>query len=181
MSSPRSSLGRGIGCAVAAGLVATCAVLFIGLSSATAADESTIKRGKYIWSTKSTCNRCHGWAGDGRGHPRSPGNAPSLRDVELTREQMREVVACGRPGTAMPYHDRHAYKDDRCYGMVMDDLLEEDRPKLGQKPIRPDEIEAVLDYMEAKVIGKGVVTREDCFDYFGPEAGKCEEMREPTS
>lgn len=145
-------------------------------SSPAGAGEREIKRGKQIWSNKSTCNRCHGWAGDGRGHPRSPGDAPSLRISELDREEMRVVIACGVPGTAMPYHDRHAYKDDRCYGLTEDDLGDEMMPKLGQKPIRENEIEFVIDYIEARIKGKGKVTWEECEQYFKVGASRCTKL-----
>ena len=52
---------------------------------------------------RADCQFCHGINGDGRGDPRSPGRAANLRETRLNREQLIEVIACGRPGTEMPH------------------------------------------------------------------------------
>ena len=49
-------------------------------------------------------------------------------------------------------------------------------PRLGQKPIRDNEIEFVLDYMEARIIGKGKVTWEECEQYFNVGASRCTKL-----
>ena len=170
------SLGKVVSCAVAIGFGLTLLVVTFDGSMAQAG-EREIKRGKVIWNNKSNCKNCHGWAGDGRAHPRSP-PGPSLRISELDRESnargesMREVIACGMPGTAMPHHDRHAYTDDRCYGLTKDDLEKEMMPKMGNKPIRPTEIEMVIDYIEARIKGRGKVTLEECEEYFNRVGAK---------
>ena len=62
------------------------------------------------------CMGCHKWHGSGG--PGYGGAALSLRATQLDRDQIIEVVKCGRPGTNMPFHDRTAYKDDHCYARV---------------------------------------------------------------
>jgi len=37
-------------------------------------------------------------------------------------EQLSEVVKCGRPATGMPYHDRFAYTDKRCYAHTREEM-----------------------------------------------------------
>ena len=73
-----------------------------------------IEFGKEIFKSKAVCQYCHKW--DASGDQGYGGNALSLRVTQLTPEQLTEVVKCGRPGTGMPYHDRFAYTDKRCYG-----------------------------------------------------------------
>ena len=158
------SLGKVVSCAVAIGFGLTLLAVTFDGSMAQAGDRE-IKRGKVIWNNKSNCKNCHGWAGDGRSHPRSP-PGPSLRISELDRASMRVVIACGMPGTAMPHHDRKAYTDDRCYGLTKDDLEKEMMPKMGNKPLRSTEIEMVIDYIEARIKGRGKVTLEECEAYF---------------
>ena len=160
-----------ISCAVAIAFGLTLLAVTFDGSMAQAGDRE-IKRGKVIWNNKSSCKNCHGWAGDGKGHPRSP-RGPSLRNSALDRETMREVVACGVPGTAMPYHDRAAYTDDRCYGLTKADFdIENIRTALGMMPtkgnktIRAQEIDMVLDYIEARIKGRGKVSSEECEEYF---------------
>src|SRR6201996_500794 len=61
--------------------------------------------GRRIFQDKAQCVFCHGWAGDGAGAPQSSGGAANLRETKLTREQLIEVISCGRPGQAMPRFD----------------------------------------------------------------------------
>jgi hypothetical protein len=56
-------------------------------------------------------HKWHGHGGSGYG-----GDALSLRNTELTREQIIEVIRCGRPGTGMPFHLRGAYAEP-CYDL----------------------------------------------------------------
>jgi hypothetical protein len=40
-----------------------------------------------------------------------------LHETRLNREQLIEVIACGRPGTEMPHFYKYAYEDTDCYGL----------------------------------------------------------------
>ena len=55
--------------------------------------------GDRLYHEKADCQFCHGIDGDGRGDPRSPGKAPDLHATKLDREQLIEVIRCGRPGS----------------------------------------------------------------------------------
>ncbi|WP_414475916.1 c-type cytochrome [Microvirga sp. M2] len=139
----------------------------------TAASAQDVSRGKSLWETKAGCGFCHGWAGDGRGDPRSEGGAPSLRTSALTRDQIAEVIQCGRPGTGMPYHDRFAYTDKRCYEMTAADAGDM-LPKRGAQTLQKAEIEAIADYLMTKVVGKPQqVSKEECIEFFGSEVNEC--------
>jgi len=59
--------------------------------------------GDRLFREKADCQFCHGADGDGRGDPRSPGQAANLHATILTRDQLIEVIACGRPGSEMPH------------------------------------------------------------------------------
>jgi hypothetical protein len=78
--------------------------------------------GARLFQDKADCQYCHGINGDGRGDPRSPGRAANLHETRLDREQLIEVIACGRPGTEMPHFDKYAYEDTDCYGLKGKDL-----------------------------------------------------------
>jgi len=155
-----------------AGLVLGLA--FLGAGPATAAN---VALGKAVVDEKIKCGLCHGWAFNGLADdPRSPAG-PSLRSTILTREQLIEVIKCSRPGSLMPYFDARAYKDDRCYGVTAEDLGEDVPPFRGTALIGR-QIEAVVDYLEANVIGRGAVTFEECVEHFGGPSG-CD--RYPTA
>lgn len=128
--------------------------------------------GQRIWKEKIACNDCHGWSGNGvPDDSRQPVGA-NLRETKLTEEQLVEVIKCGRPATGMPHFDARAYEDDRCYGLKAADLGKDVPPFLGTGLI-PREIQAVVAYLEAKVIGRGAFTRAECEDYFGQGATVC--------
>lgn len=128
--------------------------------------------GQRIWKEKVACNDCHGWSGNGvPDDSRQPVGA-NLRATKLTAEQIAEVVKCGRPSTGMPHFDPRAYEDDRCYGLKAADLGAAVPPFIGVSLI-PREIQAVVEYVEAKMVGRGAFTRADCEDYFGQGANVC--------
>lgn len=140
---------------------------------AAAQDEAQIKAGQRIYK-RANCAGCHGWAANGEGNPRAP-NGPSLRITQLDREGVYEVVQCGRLGTGMPSHDRKAYKDDRCYGGTAEDFGD-DIPPPG-KSIRAPEIEKLVAYLFATVVGRAEITLAECEAYWGVGAGGCRKFR----
>jgi mono/diheme cytochrome c family protein len=159
------------------GVTFTLAMLtvFLGLASTARSDDAA--RGQEIWHDKAECNFCHGWAGDGGAGTAGfhhPGNAPSLRKTQLTRDQIRTTIECGRPGTPMPYFDRFAYADKRCYGGVTAAQLGKLMPQRAGTTLQPDEIDALADYVATKLKGSGPVTKAECLAYFGPGVQRCD-------
>ena len=159
-------------------LARTCALIVIAALAAAItalaaqpADNSAY--GRRLYQDKAQCSFCHGWAADGAGEPQSNGGAADLRRTFLNRDQLIEVIMCGRPGTPMPHYDELAYTDKRCYGVTEAEIP-------GQVPSLPPgatlqkrEIEAIADYLLAKAIGRGAVTREECEEMFGQGARSC--------
>ena len=145
-------------------------LLFVVLSSCSAvADDFSF--GRRIFQDKAQCVFCHGWGGDGAGAPQSSGSAANLRETKLTREQLIEVISCGRPGTAMPRFDDQAYAEKRCYGGVTEAMLGQDLPSLPPGSLlQQREIEALVDFLKAKIINRGPVTRDECLEAFGERA-----------
>jgi len=78
------------------------------------------------------------------------------------------------PGKAMPHFDEEAYTDKRCYG-VTEAELGRDTPALPPgATLNKREIEAVADYLIAKVIGRGPeITRAECEEAYGEGARMC--------
>jgi cytochrome c553 len=135
------------------------------------ADE-TVALGKRIWKDKIACNACHGWSGNGvPDDSRMPVGA-NLRATKLNHAELVEVVKCGRPGAEMPHFDARAYEDKRCYDVTAADLGDKVPPYTGTG-LLAREIEAVVAYVEAKMVGRGAFTLEDCQEYFGATADVC--------
>jgi mono/diheme cytochrome c family protein len=148
----------------------TC--LVIAAAAPACADDYAF--GRRLFLDKAQCLYCHGWAGDGAGEPQSNGAAANLRISPLKREQLIEVIGCGVPGKAMPHFDEQAYTDKRCYG-VTEAELGRDTPALPPgSTLSRREIEAVADYLLAKVIGRGdAITRQECEEAYGDGARQC--------
>jgi mono/diheme cytochrome c family protein len=156
---------------------ASTAALALGLEVVLAvaawAQADDFAYGRRLFLEKAQCQYCHGWAGDGAGEPQSNGGAANLRESKLTREQLVEVILCGRPTTPMPRFDEDAYTDDRCYGMTEKDLGAQVPSLPPGGTLRKREAEAVADYLIGKVIGRGAVTRQECEEAFGAGARAC--------
>jgi mono/diheme cytochrome c family protein len=130
---------------------AAVAILLLSPGSVFAQDTSF---GQRLFQDKADCQFCHGIDGDGRGDPRSPGQAANLHKTILNREQLVEVIACGRPGTEMPHFDKFAYEDKSCYGRTAAELGADTPHYPHSTSLTKREIEAIADYLFAKFVGK---------------------------
>lgn len=129
--------------------------------------------GRRVFQDKAQCPYCHGWAGDGSGEPQSSGGAANLRKTKLDREQLIEVVSCGVPGTAMPRFDDQAYAEKRCYNGVSEAEVGQQLPPLPPGSVlAPREIAALVDFLQAKIIGRGPITRQECLEALGERAAR---------
>ncbi|MCB9992731.1 MAG: c-type cytochrome [Hyphomicrobiaceae bacterium] len=135
-------------------------------------------RGKVVFRSIGYCVNCHGWAADGKtGTNLQAPVGPNLRQTQLDTAQLLETIGCGRPGTPMPYHDRAAYRDNRCYGMTMSDFAPGTEPVRG-KTFSEQDVANVVAYLEADVIGLGEPTYAECADFFdNPDAYACRSMK----
>lgn len=153
--------------------------LAAALSAAPAGAQESAEHAKALGEGKrvyqrANCVGCHKWHGGGGGG--YGGAALSLRATELTREQIVEVVACGRPGTGMPYHKRGAYDGEGCFGLTRESLGKE-APVEPATFLRPAEMEAVADYVLAAMKGKGEPGYADCAAFFGEGARVCNSLK----
>jgi mono/diheme cytochrome c family protein len=140
-------------------LIALVAAMTVGavvlLASGNPSNADDAAKGRAIWVAKAGCSDCHGWAGDGFPSAfHSEGRAPSLRETQLTRDQIRETIQCGRPGTPMPHFDRFAYTDKRCYDLTAEDVGDR-KPNRAPTTLQTYEIDAVADYVATKIKGRG--------------------------
>ena len=139
----------------------------------TAATVGDPERGKVVFQKIGYCVSCHGWAGDGQAgrNPLARATGSNLRKTQLDPESLAQVIKCGLPGTPMPYHEAAAYRDDRCYGMVMADFGPGEAPVRG-KTFRDKDVAHLVAYMQQHIIGLGKPTAEECAQYYGASADK---------
>jgi cytochrome c553 len=160
----------GMGRATAAGrgvarLRIAAMVLLVGASVTLDAGTSRAQAtGGAIWA-KGGCPDCHGNLAAGDGDPAYP-QGPNLRRTSLQRNDLRETIACGRPGTEMPYYLADAYTGASCYGMT------------GAVPagtrkgpaLTAQELDTLADFLIASVKGQTRVTRANCALFVGGNA-----------
>jgi len=163
-----------------AGSLALAAALAFALVVPAAAQTpagTDIALGKRLFQAKAECGHCHGWSGDGAGDPLSPGKAANLRETKLDYDQLVEVIRCGVPGgTAMPRFDRFAWTEgEKCFDMTAADVGDK-KPTGPTAELSKREIEAIVAYLEAKVIGKGPPTVAECEEFFGAGSPLCKQM-----
>jgi mono/diheme cytochrome c family protein len=156
--------------------LATPLVLALVMPAA-AQTSGDISMGKRLYQEKATCSECHGWAGNGAGDPFSPGKAANLRQSQLDHDRLVEIIRCGVPGgTAMPHFERFAWTEgEDCFGMSEAEVGDK-KPPAPTVWLQKREIEAIVTYLEAKVIGKGTPTVADCEEFFGKGTQRCKEM-----
>src|SRR2546430_14418460 len=144
---------------------------------AQAPDAADIAEGMRIFLQKGNCQACHGWAGDGRKMDNQMPDGANLRERQLDRETLLTIIKCGRPGTGMPAFDRLAYSDGRCFGLKTADL----RSRQLTMPDPPDTLalntmNLSVDFLLAKVVGKGPLDRAKCAEYWSSAVEACNEL-----
>jgi len=141
---------------------------------AMAQDNDKVKAGMAIWQ-KVGCAECHGAFADGEKQRDESPTGANLRTARLDTAALKQVISCGRPGgVGMPSFDEGAYKVRACYG----------RP-LGAPPdnlyptavtLTPDEIDLVIAYLQARIIGKGRITKQECLAYYEDRPDECDDI-----
>jgi mono/diheme cytochrome c family protein len=133
---------------------ALMAMASAALLAAPLAGAQEVSFGQRLFRDKADCQFCHGVNGDGHGDPRSPGKASDLHKTRLDRDQLIEVIACGRPGREMPHFDKYAYEDEGCYGLSAAELGRNMPPEPHSTSLTRREIQVLADYILATFVGK---------------------------
>jgi mono/diheme cytochrome c family protein len=135
-------------------------------------DITRVSAGLATWKSAG-CADCHGKFADGNPDDDDYPAGADLRTTRLDTAALRQTITCGRPGTGMPSFDEGAYVVRGCYGQ---------RP--GTRPgnlqptprmLRQEEIDDVINYLQARIIGHGKVTRAECLAYHEGQDDACED------
>ncbi len=123
------------------------------------------------------CMACHKWHGEGgTGYGAASVN---LRETILNREQLIEVISCGRPGTSMPRHLKVAYDGFACYGGMTAAELGQDLPVRAKQYASKFDINAVAEFIHDFFKGRLQVEKGDCEVFFGVGARTCGNIELP--
>ena len=125
------------------------------------------------------CIICHKW--HGMGGPGYGGTPINFRQNFLTRDQLIEVIACGRPGTGMPYHLPTAYKNYDCYeGMTLEEMDVADRPGKSRNVLSFRQVKHVAEFIIDHFEGRDdTLLTADCEIFFG-KSRMCRKLKMDT-
>jgi Cytochrome C oxidase, cbb3-type, subunit III len=133
-----------------------------------------VKAGLVFWKTAG-CADCHGPFADGDREDDDFPIGANLRTTKLDPAALKMTIRCGRAGTGMPSFDEEAYTTRECYGRP-----QANRPGNLQPTPRTltlDEIDAVIAYLQERIIGRGKITREECLSYYDDQPDTCEDHK----
>jgi mono/diheme cytochrome c family protein len=128
-----------------------------------AQDETKVKAGLEIWKS-SGCADCHGAFADGDKERDEAPTGANLRTSRLDAAALKQTISCGRPGADMPSFDEGAYTVRACAGKPLGAAPDNLYP--APSKLSPAQIDTLIAYLQARVIGRGRITREECLSYY---------------
>ena len=158
------------------GVILAVAVGVVANSTATLAqNDDKVKAGLDVWKNTG-CAECHGSFANGDKQRDESPTGSNLRTARLDTAALKLVISCGRPGGAgMPAFDEGAYKVRACYGRPLGPPPDNLYP--AGTTLTPDQIDAVIAYLQARIIGRGRITKEECLAYYADRPDECEDIK----
>jgi mono/diheme cytochrome c family protein len=149
--------------------VAALVLLLLHATAGLAQDDAKVRAGLETWRS-SGCVDCHGPFADGERDDDDYPFGANLRTTRLDAAGIRLTIRCGRPGTGMPSFDGDAYTARACYGRPLG------APPDNLQPTPLEEIDGLVAYLQARIVGHGKVTRQECLSYFEDKAD-CDDFK----
>ena len=134
------------------------ALTILGISKPSASQEA----GWEVWG-QAGCGSCHGDLAEGGDDPAAP-TGPNLRTSRLDRDLLAETIACGRPGTPMPFFLTGSYTESSCYGLPPGEVPAEVK---GAGGFTAEELESLVNFLTDNVVGQRKITRDNCAVFYG--------------
>jgi mono/diheme cytochrome c family protein len=151
---------------------------FVTLACATASfaqDETKVKAGLELWKS-SGCADCHGAFADGEKDRDEAPTGANLRTTRLDAAALKQTISCGRPGADMPSFDEGAYTVRACAGRPLGAAPDNLYP--APSKLSPAQIDTLIAYLQARVIGRGRITREECLYYYSDAlSSSCDDLK----
>jgi mono/diheme cytochrome c family protein len=163
-------------CVSAAGVILGVAVGIVAHSASTLAQsDAEVRVGQQMWH-EASCADCHGTFADGNREDEDWPVGANLRTTRLNAAGLALAISCGRAGAGMPAFDEGAYTVRACYGRPLGAVPDNLHPSV--RKLSADEINAVIAYLQARIIGRGRITKAECLAYYENQADWCEDYQE---
>jgi mono/diheme cytochrome c family protein len=138
-------------------------------SVALAQNEDKAKAGLEVWKS-SGCSDCHGAFANGeRERDESPTGA-NLRTARLDAAALKKVISCGRVGAEMPAFIAGPGSAPACSGQGTGEYP-------APRTLTSDEIDLVVAYLQARIVGHGRITKAECMAYYDNQEDMCVDYR----
>jgi len=139
-------------------------------NTASAQNEGKVKAGLELWRG-SGCADCHGAFANGEKQRDEAPTGADLRTSRLDGAALKLTIGCGRPGAEMPAFGDDAYTARACSAQAGGELYP------APRTLTADEIDAVVAYLQARIVGRGRITKAECLAYYDDRPGWCDEYR----
>jgi hypothetical protein len=145
-----------IACGFAAGALAlVCA------SAVVAQSGDKAKAGLEVWKS-SGCSDCHGAFANGEKERDESPTGANLRTARLDAAALKKVISCGKPGAEMPAFDEKAAMCSGEGGLYP-----------APRTLTSDEVDMVVAYLQARIVGHGRITKAECLAYYDGQEDMC--------
>ncbi|SRR6266566_4071685 len=159
-SAARVELRRGIRTAI----LTVAAIALTWSIAALAQSEDKVKAGLAAWRN-SGCADCHGAFANGEKERDESPTGADLRRARLNTEELKLAIRCGRPGTGMPSFEDGARGCPGGGGELYP----------APTKLTAEQIENVVAYLQARIIGRGKITKQECLLYYTDKPDWCED------
>jgi mono/diheme cytochrome c family protein len=150
-------------------------VALVYATAGVAQDETKVKAGLEIWKS-SGCADCHGSFADGDKQRDEAPTGANLRTSRLDAAGLKQTISCGRPGADMPSFDEGAYTVHACAGKPLGPAPDNLYP--APSKLSPADIDTLIAYLQARVIGRGRITRDEClYYYYDALSSSCDDLK----
>ena len=160
---PRSAACQEYHSATRAVILTIAAIALTCSTAAFAQNEDKVKAGVTAWRN-SGCADCHGAFANGEKERDESPTGADLRRARLNAEELKLAIRCGRPGTGMPSFEEGA---QGCPGGGGDYPT--------PRKLSAEEIDNVVAYLQARIVGKGKVTKQECLLYYTDKPDWCDD------
>jgi mono/diheme cytochrome c family protein len=135
---------------------------------ASAQNDDKVKAGLELWKG-SGCSDCHGAFANGEKDRDEAPTGANLRTSRLDAAALKRVISCGSVRAEMPAFVEGAGSSPACSGQGA-----------GQYPtprtLTSDEIDLVVAYLQARIVGRGRITKAECLAYYDNRPDSCEDL-----
>ena len=146
-----------------AGVLAIITIALTCSAAAFAQSEDKVKAGVAAWRN-SGCADCHGAFANGEKERDESPTGADLRRTRLNADELKLAIRCGA-GTGMPSFEEGA---SGCPGGGGE--LYPAPAKLSR-----EEIDNVVAYLQARIVGKGKITKQECLLYYTDKPDWCDD------